>query len=75
MVLGSGKTIVLTQGEEALLVCAFNFMADAGLPLGHNQLVSMVRQYCVAANRDTPFRGMSLDVSGLPTLRKDIIAI
>ena len=41
MVLGSGNTTVLTQGEEALLVCAFNFMADAGLPLGRNQLVSI----------------------------------
>ena len=30
MVLGSGKTTVLSKGEEALIVCAFNFMADAG---------------------------------------------
>ena len=57
MVLGSGRTTVLSMREEGLLVCAFNFMADAGLPLGRSQLIAIVKQYCVTANRDTPFTG------------------
>ena len=57
MVLGSGRCTVLEAWEEDLLVLAFNFMSDAGLPIGRHHLVNMVRQYCVDANRETPFTG------------------
>ena len=34
MVLGRGRTCTLDQWEENMIVMAFNFVADVGLPLG-----------------------------------------
>ena len=56
MVLGTGYSNALTDWEEEMLVMSFNFMAEAGYPLGRVHLAKMVRQYCDSANRATPFR-------------------
>ena len=57
MVLGRGRCTVLEPWEEDLLVLAFNFMSDAGLPLSRIHLLEMVRSFCATTNRETPFTG------------------
>ena len=56
MVLGTGRCTVLAPYEEDLLVTAFNFMSDTGLPLSRSHLLEMVRSFCAATNRETPFQ-------------------
>ena len=57
LVLGKGKTTVLSQEEEGLIVCAFKFLSDGGIPMNKSQLLAMVQQFCVSVGRNTPFTG------------------
>ena len=72
MVLGTGRCTVLAPYEEDLLVTAFNFMSDAGLPLSRTHLLEMVRSFCATTNRETPFTA-SLGADGLKDLRQGIV--
>ena len=60
LVLGSGNTTALTVEEEALIVHAFKFLSDGGIPMNRIQLLAIVQQFCEAAGRVTPF------VEGVP---------
>ena len=57
MVLGSGNTTVLSVEEEGLIVCAFKFLADGGIPMNRVQLLAIVQQFCVSVGRNVPFAG------------------
>ena len=57
LVLGSGNTTVLSEEEEGLIVCAFKFLSDGGLPMTTSQLLAIVQQFCASVGRPTPFAG------------------
>ena len=57
IVLGTGNTTVLSKEEEGLIVHAFKFLSDGGIPMNRIQLLAIVRQFCEAAGRATPFAG------------------
>ena len=57
MVLGRGRTCTLAPWEENMIVSAFNFVADVGLPLGRETLLKVVKGYCLAIGKPTPFHG------------------
>ena len=57
MVLGRGRTCTLAPWEENMIVSAFNFVSDVGLPLGRETLLKVVKEYCLAIAKPTPFHG------------------
>ena len=56
-VLGSGNTTALTVEEEALIVHAFKFLSDGGIPMNRIQLLAIVQQFCASVGRNTTFAG------------------
>ena len=62
-VLGSGNTTALSQEEEGLIVHAFKFLSDGGIPMNRIQLLAIVQQFCESTGRVTPF------VEGVPGKR------
>ena len=54
-VLGRGHTTALTMKEEALIVHAFKFLSDGGIPMNRLQLLAIVQQFSATVGRATPF--------------------